>query len=315
MFFAAAIFIIHVFPAHAIVTDYPYPKNKRVLIRAEILAGCMAGVIGRDKPFTLQPKSSYGTNKNGPQAGAPCAFDLESAFLYITANRQRCDFETGQEPQLREWILQQTDNSVHPLSLFAKALALNEGKAFDAIFTIHQLLRNEARWQNTNDYFYDSSPEKARTFWAKMVDIRGDLGERGGESQGDHRGSWYRFWAFMLYRMKLAEGPRSPEDRWTCYRQLIDLSKSKWADFKGSLLSLGAEMFKYVIDITVDPKVYKSDDDRPGKARINSAGVTTAQWLIERLDKGDLLDPASAACAPEKYLLEMAPYEFKPKAD
>jgi hypothetical protein len=95
--------------------------------------------------------------------------------------------------------------------LYRQSLEINRGNVWAALLTIHELIRNEARWATkykgySQIYPYNSTPEKQRLFFNKLVDIRGDLLERGPSFKGDHEGTWYRMWGMMLERLSL-EGP------------------------------------------------------------------------------------------------------------
>ena len=121
-------------------------------------------------------------------------------YLAATANRTG-DYLTGREGALREWILSRPDNSVDPLALYQASLALHGGNIWNAVLAAHQLLRNHARWWATERYHFRSSREEQEALFNKLVDIRGELSERGDGFHGDHAGSWYRVWGAMLFRL------------------------------------------------------------------------------------------------------------------
>ena len=290
---------------HAISEFYPFSKNKRVSINSDLLAKCMAGVIEKDgHPLTLEPSPLYSNNfvKKGYQKN--CVFDRSQFMDYLMINPMRvCDYETGNEPALRNWIVSQKDNSINPLILFRESLLLNSGNVFNAILTTHQLLRNEARWFSKKYYSYESDENKANAFWAKFIDIRGDLAESGHESQGDHRGSWYRLWGIMMFRLNMTEINRveTNDTNRTCARSATGFFNEVWADLKASSTAISAELVKYIGDVYGGD--YKPGGDKAGKARINSAGAQAASELPSALDHRQSLDPDSPDCDSSAYLM------------
>lgn len=278
---------------------YPYPKPRRVMIHSDRMARCFAGAIAQvGDPRTLGPSSLYLNNFRTKDSFHThyCVFSSAKFLDYLSIQPFRpCDYETGRESRLRDWILKQAENSVTPLSIFRKSLTLNDGHVFDALLTIHQLLRNEARWSSKRYYYYDSDEKKAGAFWAKFVDIRGDLKEKGEE--GDHRGSWYRIWGSMIYRLSLTEELAELDPTNDCLPKSAGTMANTWADFSASIVSLAAELMKYI------PDDYKPGGDRSGKARINSAGSQIASYLISAVQQGNELDPDGKDCTEGKLLL------------
>jgi hypothetical protein len=55
---------------------------------------------------------------------------------------------------------------------------------------------------------FQSDYDKLAEVFHRMIDIRGDLYERGTPFLGDHPGTWYRIWGTMLYDLD-----RSPIDQ------------------------------------------------------------------------------------------------------
>lgn len=201
---------------------------------------------------------------------------------------------------MREWILTQKDNSIDLLKIFKYSLSLNHN-AFDALITIHQLLRNEARFKNKEYYTYQSTEEAANLFWSKFVDIRGDLNESNPQNEGDHRGSWYRIWGMMLYRLNLDQPEKIVIEPKTCNCTIKKFTNSTLRNFKSSAVAISAELYKYLMD-AVGTK-YKAGGDRPGKSRINTAGSQIAGNIIDHIDDDHLPNSAGPECSSDKYLI------------
>ncbi|MGZ3844077.1 MAG: hypothetical protein ACXVCA_18455, partial [Bdellovibrio sp.] len=183
-----------------------------------------------------------------------------------------CEFETGKEGELRKWIMHQPDNSVDPLMLFKRSLLINRSNPFNAILTIHQLLRNEARYYKTNYYNYSSDPEKERLFFNKLVDIRGDLAERGGDSHGDHEGTRYRIWGIMLYRIS---------SNTSANHAVCDSGFSNtYNDLKTSVMAVLAELLKTLSSKPLGDK---------RKMEINLVGANIANSMIDSMRDPELL--------------------------
>jgi hypothetical protein len=200
------------------------------------------------------------------------------------------DYGTGNESSLRRLVLEAPDHSVDPVQIFGWSLALNHGAIFESILTIHELLRNEARfyrkWVN-----YESNHEKMSAFFNKFIDIRGDLEERGDAFHGDHRGSWYRIWGAMLdYLAMVAPGK-------TISGKAADVcSKTEWnsiADIYGSITAIMAELAKPMI-------MYGSEGDQR-KSEINQKGYDAISSMLK-----PPVDPNPKLlkqCATRKYLV------------
>ena len=191
-------------------TVYPYPLNHVVHIEPEDLGECFALVATHDFP------SSYRMDRSAQKCIPHLYRDksswkhplskLDSFNQYLQGDTARaCDYATGNESQLEKWIVAQPDNSINHLTLFREALRIEKGNIYSAVLMIHQLLRNEARWGQYPRYQFISNPIRQKRFFAKFIDARGDLSERGKGFVGDHAGSWYRIWAGMLLRMQFMD--------------------------------------------------------------------------------------------------------------
>lgn len=169
---------------------YKYPKKNLINIDTVNLGRCFLGIY---QNYHENTEDFFNNIQKGKE-------DFENLFSYLAGNKE-FQYKTGKELALRKWIREQLDNSISPHELFKQSLKLNQGNLFYSILTIHELLRNEARY--FADYIdYDSSKEQFQSFYNKFVDIRGDLEERcDGVSGGDHAGSWYRIWGTMLDSM------------------------------------------------------------------------------------------------------------------
>lgn len=177
--------------------------QRHVLVIDELdFARCIAAT-------TLIYGDSYYLIKDTPNR----QFNFDQLLEYLQASPFRdFDYFTGFEPHLKAWVLAQMDYSIDPIQIYSHSLALNSGNVWGAILTIHQLVRNMARYNEPRRYFYkETNREESAAFFNKLIDIRGDLEERGEPFLGDHRGTWYRIWGMMLYRLAWEgdHGPRS----------------------------------------------------------------------------------------------------------
>lgn len=277
--------------------NYSYPDNVRLNINTPMLAKCMnyySRPSGFNKEF-FAPRTGYPNNYKSKGYSNTCGYSRARFFSYLTVNENRaCDYETGKEQELKKWILEQKDNSIDLLGIYQKSIQLNGNSGFDALLTIHQLLRNEARWWSKKFYSYETNNEATHKFWNKFIDIRGDLKESGGDNEGDHRGSWYRIWGMMLYRLSMNCKPQETE----CRRFESEYLEQTKNNYKSSFVALGAELCKYLFDgHGLD---YKPGADRSGKARINSAGSQTAGYLLEAFSGKDFLTPDDTFCSRDK---------------
>lgn len=171
--------------------SYSYPAKVKVKIDSPLMAQCMALA-------TQEVTKSYSLDRSRLFEKRDADFNEFTLYLSVHADR-KFDFSTGQEAPLREWVMLQNQNSIDPVLLYQKSLGLNSGNIFAAILTIHQLLRNEARFTDKRRYQYKSTLPQQQKFFDQFIDIRGDLVERGPGFYGDHKGSWYRFWGTFLY--------------------------------------------------------------------------------------------------------------------
>jgi len=147
---------------------------------------------------------------------------------------------------------------------------------FEAILTIHQLLRNEARFYRSWIHDYPSTKPKMVAFFNKMIDIRGDLEERGSGFHGDHRGSWYRIWGTMLdYLSMVAPGDFRVGPS---IAVLNSTSGLDYAMFSGTITSSLAEDLKPII-------MYGNEND-PRKAELNQAGYDAMDSMIRQASHG-----------------------------
>ena len=255
---------------------YRYPKNITLEVDNDLLGKCFARVALKHENLILPSMERY------PQL---------TAYLMGSA----VNYSTGFEPELKSFILAQPDNSVDPVMLFEKALDLNQGNIFNAVLTIHETLRSEARfyrrWALTPSTF-----EQMQKFFNKMIDIRGDLEERGNEFNGDHRGSWYRIWGMMLQYLKMTTslfGNRGAPLEIYSNKKISPLT-----NLRASILASFAEKFKTLI-------LYGKDVDRR-KIEINKIGYRTLNSFIQALKTGQIPADLDQACAERKYLIEKA---------
>lgn len=83
-------------------------------------------------------------------------------------------------------------------------------------------------------------------FYNKLIDIRGDLKERGTAFHGDHKGTWYRIWGMMLYRLAIQGSTLKNFQNISSTKKLTsdekDLLHRK--DIKTKILAFGVELEK-----------------------------------------------------------------------
>jgi hypothetical protein len=220
---------------------YSYPKDQKQRLSGKELGLCMALAAQSEhsnqlksdlndakcSPFNEGKRAKHGLDywnemlhSDGPlltfvealQESPFPSYGLQNTddFLdYLGGDFGRsCDYVSGHEKALKQWILRQPDHSIDPLKIFRKSLNLSRGNLMTALLTIHQVLRNEARWWDPDRYVeggmqqdLEEAVRKELRFFNKFVDIRGDLRERGQPYHGDHPGTWYRIWGAMLYRL------------------------------------------------------------------------------------------------------------------
>lgn len=279
---------------------YKYPSSRRITFRPDIMSKCMYSGLSRN-PTTLKPDEWYSNHyrKKGSYT-AECEFTHENFLKYLQISEFRsCDYETGKEDDLRDWVLSQNDNSIDPVVIFRKSFELNKGHIFNTLLTIHQLLRNEARWRSKRYYFYNSSVQDEAKFWNKFIDIRGDLSEREEEFEGDHQGSWYRIWGIALYRLSLESLQKDRCD---------DSSDPNFKNtFVSNVVGISAELIKYLFDAFGG---YSAGADRPGKSRLNNMGSELGTELIRNSGKNVISEVERDDCKNKKYIFRH--YEFSP---
>lgn len=295
---------------------YHYPKTSVQRIDARELGLCMAEAARASATgysfdrHAMRKKPLSGKRKIVWQfhvVYAPLTKDRELLF-YLEANPDRSyDLVTGQEEELKRWVLRQPDASVDPLAIYEESLALNRGNTWNAVLTVHQLLRDNARWWDAPRYEYASSKEEQERFFDKLVDIRGDLQELGAGRVGDHAGSWYRMWGTMLFKMgnvgeryfeRMDEAARSGRPR----RMAANERLQAWMDdSKASAIYYAEENWMK----------RKFEKDRR-KAEIDRAGHSAAAWMLKGLWDPRLARSAGLTlegCRARSYLKENASRE------
>lgn len=277
----------------AFALDYNYPSSRKIDILSESLAKCMLDGLSINTS-TFIPSTTYVDDftKN------ICIFDQNAFFEYLMASPRRpCDYATGNEYQLRKWVLEQNDNTIDPVLIFKESMKLNKNRIFDAILTVHQLLRNEARWRSPKYYKYKSSEKAENQFWNKFMDIRGI--ESSDDEKVDHQGSWYRIWGIILNRFTKI---KNSEINSNCIsNNVVDSNVNK-------ATGVFAELVKYLLP----DSSYKAGGDRTGKSRTNVAGAQVAEVMIQIAGKNQMTASESQACADKKYLRR--DYGFSTKA-
>ena len=187
--------------------QYKYPASQRVTIDGRKFGQCLAIA-------TQQTTKDYYLNRNEMNG----AFSVPGFLFYLQASHgQSGRYHSGYEEQLKSWMLKQPDDSIDPVGLYTEALKLNKGNVWNALLTCHDLLRNNARFYDTERYRYSTHRRYAETLFNKLIDIRGDLKERNSKERtnsfsGDHGGTWYRLWAFLIFALA-QERDRNPGER------------------------------------------------------------------------------------------------------
>lgn len=261
----------------ASLTPYKYPAPHRVDIDEAALGNCFALVTEKYGHAALLRDDM---NKS---------YSAGAFFHYLHADPARSgDYSTGREEALKRWILSQPDDSIDPVSLYAESLNLNSGNVWNALLAIHQLVRNYARYFDTNAYFSDVTESEAAPFFDKFIDIRGDLHERSPKLMGDHRGTWYRIWGMMSYR--LAQEPES--------RDMIGHGASATLEYcRDAKCSAVATLAEWVKPVMMFPE----KDSR--KAEVNREAAGAADALIDALYANKVFSADDALrCAERKYL-------------
>lgn len=174
---------------------YNFPRSQTLNLDGELLGKCLAAeTILSGQPYYFSKDemiSPFNSSKFEAYVRAVGEFGwghAGAADLY----------KTGKEEKLKGWINAQPDNSVDPIHLYVASLKINSGNVWNALLAIHDLLRNNARFYHSNRYNYSDSLDNVDHLFNKLIDIRGDLKERGAGFKGEHSGSWYRIWALLL---------------------------------------------------------------------------------------------------------------------
>ena len=207
-------------------------------------------------------------------------------------------YSSGYEDNLREKILNSADQSIDPLMLFEWSLELNHGRLFEAILTVHETLRREARYYN-KFVQYPSNKEAMHQFFNKFIDVRGDLEERGDAFKGDHRGSWYRIWGSMLHYVKMVSPTNATG---TSGGQACSSFKTKsefMAYLRGSATATLAEKVKYLMPGWSEPD--------PRKSEINQKGYDCMNQFFEDLKKDHFPKDLEERCKKRFYLQNVQP--------
>jgi hypothetical protein len=267
---------------------YRYSKDHVVVLDGNRLGACLRNELAK-RPVTFAVADFYQGNPRRHGQGFVCQMSNANLYDYLLASSDGCDFQTGKEEALKKWILAQQDNSIDPVKIFSQALNMTNGKVFDAVLMIHQMLRNQARWWNTEAYDYSSTNEESSRFWNKFIDIRGSLSSRKDKPfEGDHEGSWYRIWGIMLYTLKQNDPKNCPT-----------VLSRVGTNLKAQGQAIAAEMVKYLFDAIPSSGV-RHGGDRRGKMLTNTAGATAAGWLTP--DRGQLPWFSAKGCAERNYL-------------
>lgn len=269
---AALLVLAATVPSRALGQGAPYdhPRDEKLVIDSVRLGQCLAGVT----------REEFADSYSFARDEMPFEYEFDDFLAYLSADPRRADYgNLGSVVMLREWVLEQPGNSIDPVAIFRASMRLNRGNVWNAMLAIHELLRNEARWWDTRNYWYRSTPEREREFFGKFVDIRGDLVDRGAGFRGDHAGTWYRIWGIMLFRMSLA-GERSLErevvDGMSCdYIRGSDTVGSLLQDLSGAFVARSSEWIKLA------PGFWNETDGR--KAEINARGNSAAAAMLRAM--------------------------------
>lgn len=164
-----------------------YPKQQTLYLHGLVSGQCL-GQEMKSRKF------DWGVNRNKYSASNFDSYLTGSKFTYYT---------TPSEMTLKNWVLAQPDNSITPVRLFKQSLTFNNYNVVDSLVNIHTVLRNVSRWQapyvkKQNAPSAPAKIEQVNLFFNKLVDMRGELTERGKNFRGDHADSWYRIWGMMI---------------------------------------------------------------------------------------------------------------------
>ncbi|PIR29227.1 MAG: hypothetical protein COV38_10800 [Bdellovibrionales bacterium CG11_big_fil_rev_8_21_14_0_20_38_13] len=257
---------------------YKYPRQTKLSLDSTILGICFHDIL-----------KDYHESREDFFEGLTKSKENYSDLLSYLMGNSDYDYSSGKEGKLKEWVMSQQDNSITPHSIFKYTLELNKGDLFKAILTIHQLLRNEARFyaDYTRNY---STFEKLSNFFNKFIDIRGDLEERcDGESGGDHAGTWYRIWGTMLHSLYKVD----PLYENRCH---IEIRNRDLTLVKGSFIAQMAEIVKpiYWGD-------YNEIDNR--KSKYNKAGYLVMDAIYSGAE-WDWRSVSNVSCDENRYLIK-----------
>lgn len=279
---------------------YAYPASKVLEIDQELLGKCLM-LAAHDS--TQRPRLDFKEVQLHPAISARYPkpdISKDGDFLdYLMATHKRWDWTSGKEKDLEQWILKQPDNSIDPVKIFQQAIELNKGNIWSSLLTVHQLLRQYARYYDRSNYPSQINKHESQIFWNKFIDIRGDLKERDPkEYKGDHEGSWYRIWGIMAYRLHSIPTDEKRTIYPGCYQSNTLLWKQHQSvrDMEGLLVAQLAESIKGII-------MWNESDKR--KAEINRKGTQAADKMIHIMrspqELGDIFS-LRKNCAARKYL-------------
>lgn len=257
----------------ALYHRYAYPRQQTLRLEPEAFASCLHSALLRRQ-----------------EGGNPARWqrhrDEFPELLGYLAGSVETSYASGREDQLEDWLLAQDNASVTPVDLFSATLPLVEDDVFLAVLTAHELLRRAARF--CSDYVqvtgYVTSYDAQTRLANQLIDIRGDLVERGPAFTGDHLGSWYRIWAMMLLDMTLAP---------------VDEAGATAAHPGFQVARATAAALGQLVEAR--KAVTGSDDRDTGKAALNLAAGETMHALLMRVFASPAT--ADAPCATDAYLL------------
>jgi hypothetical protein len=268
-------------PVKTSVGPYRYPASNLITVDASAMGDCFA-----------MASSAYGGSLSLDKNRMDHTYDFNDFFAYLYASPRRTyDYATGQEDALKEWIMGQLEDSIDPVALYRASLNLNRGNIWNALLTIHQLLRNLARYDNKTAYRTNYTEADAAPVFNRLIDIRGDLTDRGASFKGDHRGTWYRIWGIMLYRL-IGE----PESEGVLGAHQNTVPQTVYRDTEGQAVASVAEWVKPLLGIPESDKK---------KVEMNRIGSSAASAFIQALDNPKRQYPLDAwnKCQRRAYLI------------
>lgn len=287
-------------PENGAAQGYPYPTNRPTKLNPQLLGSCFLRQTLSREAFRLNKSDMHckqidrvyqgGRYENVNREGLPDAENPFEQYLRAKAFR-RCDFESGREARLQNWILSQSDNSITPLAIFKFSIALNDNNIWSALLTIHQVLRNHARWMYPQMYDFNGSMEGTQKLFAKFVDLRGDLVERGENYKGDHAGTWYRIWAGMLLRLSHVNDFEMRSSEFARGRSTNFIPNS-WTSFY--LRKALASRDKFNLPLSGEPDLRKPE--------FNLAGLEAASEFMRLITSRNSVLPSEATCESNSYI-------------